>query len=71
VLKGINVPLPEPHKFYDKDGHERDPIHVRWWDTRRPTIGAPPCYLPSFGAAKNINNPKGAPPVDCHRTFFN
>jgi hypothetical protein len=32
VLKGIEVPLPLPHKFYDKDGHERDRVRVRWWD---------------------------------------
>jgi hypothetical protein len=32
VLKGIEVPLPAPHKFYDKDGQERDRVRVRWWD---------------------------------------
>ena len=32
VLKGIEVQLPLPHKFYDKDGHERDRVRVRWWD---------------------------------------
>jgi hypothetical protein len=32
VLKGIEVQLPPKHKFYDKDGHERDRVRVRWWD---------------------------------------
>ena len=32
VLKGIEVPLPSPYKFFDKDGRERDRVRVRWWD---------------------------------------
>jgi hypothetical protein len=32
LLKGIEVPLPSPYKFFDKDGHERDRVRVRWWD---------------------------------------
>ena len=32
VLKGVEVLLPAPNKFYDKDGHERDRVRVRWWD---------------------------------------
>lgn len=32
VLKGVEVPLPPPHVFTDKDGHERDRVRVRWWD---------------------------------------
>jgi hypothetical protein len=32
VLKGIEVPLPSPYKFIDKDGHVRDRVRVRWWD---------------------------------------
>ena len=32
VLKGVEVPLPTPHSFRDKDGHERDRVRVRWWD---------------------------------------
>ncbi len=32
VLKGIEVPLPVPHKFYDKDRRERDRVRVSWWD---------------------------------------
>ncbi len=32
VLKGIEVPLPSPYKFIDKDGHVRNRVRVRWWD---------------------------------------
>lgn len=32
VLKGVEIPLPPPHTFHDKDGHERDRVRVRWWD---------------------------------------
>ncbi len=32
VLKGVEVPLPSPCTFRDKDGHERDRVRVRWWD---------------------------------------
>jgi hypothetical protein len=32
LTKGIETPLPEPHTFKDKDGHERNRVRVRWWD---------------------------------------
>lgn len=32
LLKGIEIPLPPPHSFKDKDGHERSRVRVRWWD---------------------------------------
>lgn len=32
VLKGLEVPLPAPHSFRDRDGHERRRVRVRWWD---------------------------------------
>ena len=32
VLKGVEVPLPVPHTFRDKDGHDRNRVRVRWWD---------------------------------------
>lgn len=32
LTKGIEIPLPKPHVFKDKDGHERDRVRVRWWD---------------------------------------
>lgn len=33
LLKGIEIPLPAPHTFHDKDGHERSRVRVCWWDT--------------------------------------
>lgn len=32
LLKGVEVPLPAPHSFFDKDGHDRNRVRVRWWD---------------------------------------
>jgi len=32
LTKGLEVPLPKPHKFVDKDGVERDRVRVRWWE---------------------------------------
>ena len=31
LLKGIEVALPEPHSFHDKDGHERRHVRLKWW----------------------------------------
>ncbi|MFZ4625374.1 MAG: metallophosphoesterase, partial [Rhodoferax sp.] len=32
LTKGVEIPLPKPHTFLDKDGHQRDRVRVRWWD---------------------------------------
>lgn len=32
ILKGIEVPLPDPYTFHDNDGHERSRVRTRWWD---------------------------------------
>ena len=32
LTKGIEVTLPSPHIFVDKDGKERDQVLVRWWE---------------------------------------
>jgi hypothetical protein len=32
LLKGVEVPLPHPHRIYDKDKHERRNVRIRWWD---------------------------------------
>jgi hypothetical protein len=32
VLKGIEVPLPNPHSFIDHTGTERNLIRARWWE---------------------------------------
>lgn len=38
ITKGVETPLPAPHTFRDKDGHERDRVRVRWWDTNAKTF---------------------------------
>ncbi len=37
LVKGVEIPLPPPHTFKDKDGHERSRVRVRWWDTEAVT----------------------------------
>jgi hypothetical protein len=32
LTKGIEVKLPKPHSFKDKDGHVRTRVRTRWWD---------------------------------------
>jgi hypothetical protein len=32
LTKGIEIPLPKPHTFKDKDGYQRNRVRVRWWD---------------------------------------
>lgn len=32
IAKGIEVRLPDPHHFLDKDGIRRDRVRTRWWD---------------------------------------
>jgi hypothetical protein len=38
VTKGIEVLLPAGHYFYDKDGHKRHHVRVRWWDEGADTL---------------------------------
>lgn len=37
LTKGIEIPLPTPHTFVDKDGHTRDRVRTRWWDAEATT----------------------------------
>lgn len=37
LTKGIEIPLPEGHSFYDKDGIERRRVRIRWWDLEATT----------------------------------
>ena len=37
LTKGIEVELPHPHCFKDKDGHIRTRVRTRWWDTQATT----------------------------------
>jgi hypothetical protein len=39
MTKGIEIPLPSPHRFQDKDGHTRDRVRIRWWDRAATTYG--------------------------------
>jgi Calcineurin-like phosphoesterase len=32
LTKGLEIALPPGHEFYDKDGHRRNNVRVRWWD---------------------------------------
>ena len=32
LTKGLEVPLPSPHSFTDKENHRRYRVRVRWWD---------------------------------------
>jgi hypothetical protein len=37
ITKGIEIPLPSPHTFHDKDGHKRNRVRTRWWDSEATT----------------------------------
>jgi hypothetical protein len=32
LLKGPEIPLPDGHFFFDKDGHKRHDVRIPWWD---------------------------------------
>lgn len=38
LIKGLEVRLPAPHVFVDKEGHERKKVRVRWWDSNADTF---------------------------------
>ena len=38
VLKGLEVELPKPHSFLDKNGHRRTGIRTAWWNTHATTF---------------------------------
>ena len=33
LTKGLEIDLPQGVSFWDKDGHERRNVRIRWWDT--------------------------------------
>lgn len=37
ITKGIEIPLPHPHSFRDKEGHVRRRVRTRWWDSEART----------------------------------
>jgi hypothetical protein len=40
LLKGLEITLPKPHFFLDKDGNPRYEIRTRWWQTENLTYHA-------------------------------
>lgn len=40
LTKGIEIPLPDGHRFEDKDGHERRRVRTHWWDDTATTYRA-------------------------------
>lgn len=38
LLKGPELPLPDGRSFFDKDGHERREVRIRWWDRKALTF---------------------------------
>ncbi|WP_346798035.1 metallophosphoesterase [Halomonas sp. Bachu 37] len=40
TVKGLEVPLPQGHRFFDKDGNPRHHIRTRWWELERLTYSA-------------------------------
>jgi hypothetical protein len=37
LTKGIEIPLPKPHTFVDKDGITRNRVRTRWWEAEATT----------------------------------
>jgi hypothetical protein len=37
-LKGPELPLPDGRFFFDKDGHKRSEVRIRWWDRKAVTF---------------------------------
>jgi hypothetical protein len=40
LTKGIELPLPDGHQFFDKDGHARTRVRIRWSDEDATTLRA-------------------------------
>ncbi|UUO27690.1 MULTISPECIES: hypothetical protein [Bradyrhizobium] len=38
LLKGPELLLPDGRSFFDKDGHERREVRIRWWDRKALTF---------------------------------
>lgn len=51
LTKGIEVPLPEGHRFSDKDGIQRDRVRLRWWDEAGTTFRSAALLPPPERAA--------------------
>ena len=53
LTKGLEIPLPDGHMFHDKDGHPRNNVRIRWWDTAATSYppGRRTCATPTSGVA--------------------
>jgi hypothetical protein len=80
VLKGIEVPLPDPHFFTDHTGTKRNMFRARWWEvpdeaTTCRDLVFPACDdilpVPVTPAARSLFSPYpvDAPPVFCGHFF--
>jgi len=72
ITKGPDVPLPNGHRFADKDGHIRTEVRVKWWNASGKSwadiaMSVPtPNALPTGALPKNVTAmayPAGAKPV--------
>ncbi len=73
LTKGIEIPLPAPHGFCDKDGIRRTRVRQRWWDcdatTYRTAAMLPPAQstaLPDVSLPESMQPPM----LDDVPTFF-
>jgi len=51
LTKGIEIPLPAGHHFFDKDGIKRNRVRVRWWDEQATTYRSAAMLSPTECAA--------------------
>lgn len=69
LAKGIEIPLPKGHSFWDKDGIERYRVRVRWWDESSTTYRSaallsaeerqalPELPIPDYARIEPMNKP--------------
>ena len=74
LLKGLEIPLPEPFSFNDKDGNERKRIRIQWWKkdakTYRDYAQVPESELnniPNTILPESVSNPEYP---DTHKPVF-
>jgi len=51
ITKGIEIPLPPPHTFVDKDGNRRDRVRTCWWDPTAVTYRSAALLSPALREA--------------------
>lgn len=73
LTKGMEIQLPGEHSFEDKDGHRRDRVRVRWWETNASTYRDVAMLSDESSAAlPDLMLPSHArlPELDAKPTFF-